>query len=240
MGRDARTDGKIPFDDVGSDVHNASVRKDFPCRSNAEALRLRLSSADDSAERNTEEFGLVARVRDSDTVAFELLFARYFRVLHAFANAYVHSQDAAEDIVQDVFARLWDDRARWQVRTNVKAYLFTAVRNQALNTLRDTAAATRREEKYMAAAESLVVASTGTARLEEAELRQYIARAVEGLSPRCREVFLLSRTRHLNQREIAEVLKIALPTVKVQLGKAFRAIAAACRHYEQDTGEAIG
>lgn len=177
---------------------------------------------------------LIDRIRAGDKAAFESLFKKYFRELHAYARAYLKSDQDAEDVVQDVFARIWGDRESWHVHSGVKAYLVTMVRNRTLNVIRNSKASTRRDEKYAAVDEGPVATSPGTAHIEETELRRYIARAVEALPPRCREVFLLSRVRHLTQREIADTLGIALPTVKVQLGKAFRAIAEACREYDED------
>jgi DNA-directed RNA polymerase specialized sigma24 family protein len=66
---------------------------------------------------------------------FEGLFRQHFRPLCGFALGYVKDADQAEDIVQELFARLWQDREALSIQVSVKSYLFTAVRNRCLNAL---------------------------------------------------------------------------------------------------------
>ncbi|MEP6494882.1 MAG: sigma-70 family RNA polymerase sigma factor [bacterium] len=71
-----------------------------------------------------------------DDVAFESLFRAHYAELCRFAYQYVRSSEAAEDLVQDVFAGLWAARETVTVTTSVRAYLYAAVRNRAINTRR--------------------------------------------------------------------------------------------------------
>jgi RNA polymerase sigma factor (sigma-70 family) len=77
-----------------------------------------------------------APIAAGDRAAFEALFRLHYRPLCAFATGYVKDADQAEDIVQDLFFRLWLDRAKVTISTSVKAYLYASVRNRCLNAVK--------------------------------------------------------------------------------------------------------
>src|SRR6266498_3572076 len=91
----------------------------------------------DSAARDRKELEWLERMRTGDEPAFEALFRAYVEPLCSFAYSYVQSESVAEEIVQDLFARLWERRALLETPRNVQAYLYGATRNRALNYLRD-------------------------------------------------------------------------------------------------------
>jgi RNA polymerase sigma-70 factor, ECF subfamily len=76
-----------------------------------------------------------ARIAAGDQETFEAMFRAHYRPLCAFARQYVKDVEKAEDLVQDLFFRLWQDRAKIQVTMSVKAYLFASVRNRCLNAM---------------------------------------------------------------------------------------------------------
>src|SRR5256885_5727969 len=78
---------------------------------------------------------LVARIRAADEAAFEAMFRAYYDPLCRHVAPYVGSRDAAEDAVQGLFVRIWEDRARWVV-SDLGHYLYTAVRRRAISQLR--------------------------------------------------------------------------------------------------------
>src|SRR5687767_8248154 len=79
---------------------------------------------------------LVERIRSTDDErAFSTLITRYYQPLTSFICRYTHTIDAAEDIAQELFVRLWDRRAYWVVRGSVRVYLFSAARNAARDAL---------------------------------------------------------------------------------------------------------
>ena len=71
-----------------------------------------------------------ASIAAGDRSAFDTLFRAHYKPLCAFAVQYVKDRDVAEDLVQDLFFRLWQDREKVSITTSLKAYLFTAVRNR--------------------------------------------------------------------------------------------------------------
>jgi RNA polymerase sigma-19 factor, ECF subfamily len=182
---------------------------------------------DRDAVAHADDVAWLARIRTGDTHAFELLFRRYAEPLYDFAHGYVGSRDAAEEIVQELFVALWERRHQWEVRGSVATYLYRATRNGALNAVRDRrrgiafraalAGEPRREPpgvEQAIAAEELAVA---------------VARVVDRLPDRCREVFRLNRHHHLTYAEVAQVLDLSVKTVEIHMARALRELRARLR-----------
>src|SRR5213076_3639541 len=111
-----------------------------------------------------EERDWAARIRAGDAAAFERAFRTYHPALCKFACRYVHSPEIAQELVHDVFARLWEERARLSVG-RLKSYLYTAVRNLAVSLLRHQLVERRWREPA-----ATVDVNEGERRLESAEL----------------------------------------------------------------------
>lgn len=178
------------------------------------------------------ELDWVARIRAGDGAAFEAMFRQYYEPLLRFALTYLPVRESAEDLVQDVFYRIWEHRERWAVRTTLAAYLYAAVRNRALDYVRHQLVEQQWEERALLARD--VTAATlrvppvsALAQLELGELDLVIRRAVDRLPERCRQTFLLSRVHGLAYAEIAAVMGTSVKTVKIQMGRALKALRAA-------------
>lgn len=165
---------------------------------------------------------LVERLWAGDEHAFEAVFRAHYGNLADYANGLVNSRDVAEDVVQDVFAALWTQRRQLTSPENLLAYLYRAVRNRALNQLRHQ----RLVARWQARETSLgsPAAPPANVEVERAELSRAIKQATATLSPRCREVFELSRERHLTYPKIAETLGISIKTVETLMGRALKAV----------------
>jgi RNA polymerase sigma-70 factor (ECF subfamily) len=139
----------------------------------------------------------------------------------------IESSDAAEDIVQDVFIWLWEHRETLEVRGTLRSYLYGSVRNHTLTALRRARLEERCAIDFLYAP-TLPGAGTGAIRpdtaIEQQELAQALARALEQLTPRVRQVALLRWRDQLSRSEIAVVLGVALPTVNNQLTLAARVL----------------
>src|SRR3989442_8342787 len=100
-------------------------------------LRSRVPSADRTRHGvphvSTQDW--VARIRAGDEAAFEAMFRTYYDRLCRYVAPYLGSRDAAEDAVQGVFVRIWEDRARWAV-SDLPHYLYAAVRRPAISQIR--------------------------------------------------------------------------------------------------------
>ncbi|MHB0961643.1 MAG: RNA polymerase sigma-70 factor [Gemmatimonadaceae bacterium] len=161
---------------------------------------------------------LIALLRSGDAHAFEHVYRSYVVALCQLADSYVRSRDAAEDIVQDLFTWLWANRHGFHPEHGLRAYLFGAVRNRALNALRDEATASRVVETHLTSGNGR--SESADAELMAADLESAIQAAVEGMPPRCREVFVLLRTQTLTYAEVAVILGISPKTVEVHMTRA--------------------
>lgn len=165
-----------------------------------------------------DEARLIALLRSGDADAFERVYRAYVVALCRLADSYVRSRDAAEDIVQDLFTWLWANRHKFHPEHGLRAYLFSAVRNRALNALRDEATASRVALVQSSSATS--VSAAADAELMASDLETAIQAAVEGMPPRCRQVFVLLRTQALTYAEVAIILGISPKTVEVHMSRA--------------------
>jgi RNA polymerase sigma-70 factor, ECF subfamily len=180
------------------------------------------TQATGEARRLQGESDWVEAIRAGDASAFEAMFHRYHAPLCSFAYRYLGARDLAEEMVQEVFLCIWERRAGWEVRTSVRSYLLTAVRNAALSYLRHERVVRRRETEIRDLLES--PAASPEVRALEAETIAAVRQAVGRLPDRCRLVFTLHREQGLTYGEVAEVLRISPRTVEVQIGRALKAL----------------
>ena len=168
-----------------------------------------------------DERDLQDRIRRGDHAAFDTLFRSTYAQLVGVTRSILRDADVAEEIVQDVLLELWRRRAELVVEDSLRAYLFRATRNRALNHLRHLAVE-RRGEPF--ARGELAVLPHADARLAASEMERAVQAAINDLPDRCREVFQLSRLHGLKYSEIAESLGISVKTVEAQMGKALRTL----------------
>jgi RNA polymerase sigma-70 factor (ECF subfamily) len=169
----------------------------------------------------------VERIRTGDAPAFEAMFRAYKNDLGAFLQRFLRSREAAEEVIQDLFLRIWEQRHEWEVAVPLNIYLFRAARNRAISYLRHQRVETRFRERVSGAADGGVrppSPSWADERARVSELEDAIERAVNELPERCREVFRLNRYHHLSYVEVAEVMGISVKTVEVQMGRALTAL----------------
>jgi RNA polymerase sigma-70 factor (ECF subfamily) len=162
------------------------------------------------------------RVRQGDLMVFEDAFRAYCPELCAFAFRYLQSPVLAEEVVHDVFMRLWQKRGELQLRESLKAYLYGAVRFRSISMLRKQAGA----EERLAKVEREQLAGTayavneGPIEIERRELIDAIERALAELPPRCRNAVILRWQREMSYAEIAEAMGISIKAVEAHLTRA--------------------
>jgi RNA polymerase sigma-70 factor, ECF subfamily len=169
---------------------------------------------------------LVARIRAGDVRAFEGLFRAMYGGLCGFAYRYTGQRALAEELVQDLFAEVWARRQEWEVRGSVRAYLFAAVRNRALN-LRKRQAVERdweRSEGMPDVRELHPRPARADEALEAADLEREVSAAIESLPERCRLVMHLRWREQLSYAAIADVMGISIKGVEIQLSRGLRAL----------------
>jgi len=127
----------------------------------------------------------------------------------------------AENIVQDVFVKLWEKREEWHVQSNVKSYLYTAVKNHSLNYIK--------REKSIVSVEEVSVNQmdeipSPEESLIENEIVQAVQVAIEKLPQQCRHVYQMKRYDGLTYSEIAEILNVSINTVKTHMKRALKSL----------------
>ncbi len=165
---------------------------------------------------------LVERLRNKDKRAFELVFREYFGMMKIYAMRYMDDREDAEEIVQDVFFKFWEKCETIAPDSSVKSYLYRAVHNSCLNSIK--------HQKVKDAYQKYMVQMMQTEQAadpwneEVKDKAERIREAIEELSPRCAEIFKLSRYEGLKYQEIADHLEISIKTVEVQMGKALKSL----------------
>lgn len=170
---------------------------------------------------NQEDHILFNKIKTGDQKAFEQLFHRYYPFLCLRATQLVKNADDAQEIVQELFVKLWEKRGETEIETSVKNYLSRAVKNQCLNFIKHNQIKNEHARRFLAEPESIPSEEDFWAR---AELLKTIEESLAKLPEKRREIFRLSREEGLKYREIAEKLNISVKTVETQMGLAIKTL----------------
>lgn len=179
---------------------------------------------ENKGRRKTDD--LFDRVRSGDLKAFELLFSIYFARLNDFAKNVVRDDFISQDIVQEVFVKVWEKRAEIE-SLNLEAFLFRLVRNRCLDYIKHLKVVNNRMQeinissKYEELYRIDFIGNEPYVLIEE-ELKTKIEKTIQSLPDRCREVFILSRIDGLKNKEIAEKLDINIKNVERHLSRAMQ------------------
>lgn len=171
-----------------------------------------------------------------DRKSFEELFKVYYKPLCYYARKYTLDHFESEEVVGQVFLKLWEIRDSLSVERSVSAYLYQSVRNQSINFLKQKSILSKNREEYalkirQAQLFSAISEEDGTSALLAQELEQQINQAICNLPEKCREVFLLSRGENLSMKEIAEKLNISTNTVQKQISIAIAKLRERLKYY---------
>ena len=165
---------------------------------------------------------LVELMSQGDESAFTRLFYLYKDKLYNFTLRLVNNPDIAEDIVQDIFLKLWNNRAQLSAINSFGGYVFQMAQNQSINSFRRMASET------LILSELFHQQSTADLSTEQAihfrETQALVAAIVSKLPPQQKLVYQLSREQGLRHDEIAQQLKLAPSTVKNHLIQALHTI----------------
>ena len=170
----------------------------------------------DSDHNDLAEFNLI---RDGDMDAMSRLFKQNYKPLYYFAAKFVRNPDIAENMVQDVFLKVWSGREELQIKHSVKSLLYTMTRNQSLNYLKRNKIVPLTEENLT---KSSYLTGSAEENYIEKEMHESIYQAINKLPHQCRQVFLMKRYDNLKYTEISEVLNISINSVKTQMKRALK------------------
>jgi RNA polymerase sigma-70 factor (family 1) len=167
---------------------------------------------------------LQTRIASGDETAFTQLYLHFGKKLNVFAVSLVRSRELAEELVEDVFVKLWANRARITEIDNITVYLYVAVKNQSLNRLSQKA-----RELIAAPYDHLDTTLDGFATdpydlMITSEMMARMQQVIETLPPRCKMIFKLIREDGLRYKEVAEILNISVNTIDAQMAIAVKKI----------------
>jgi RNA polymerase sigma-70 factor (family 1) len=169
---------------------------------------------------------------DDDQQALGKLFKLLYERLVNFSKNYVQSRELAEEIVSDVFVKLWNNRKQCSSILDPEAYLYVAVKNQSLNNISKTA----KSFVEIGQAEAfdithLIEAFDPERELEIQELQHNINVAIDTLPPQCKAIFKMIKDDGFKYKEVADILEISPRTVETQLVRALKRLDLALAPY---------
>jgi RNA polymerase sigma-70 factor, ECF subfamily len=151
----------------------------------------------------------------NDSLNFESVFRQHHPALCNLAYNLVHDSEAAKDIVQEVFLKLWKNRQSIEIGDQIKNYLFKATAHTALNHLRYNKRLIRIEQEPSIQEKLEAPGHPEEAGFKELELK--LREAIDHLPPKCRAIYILSRHEGLKYPQIAETLGLSIKTVENQM-----------------------
>lgn len=163
---------------------------------------------------------LFSFIEKGDKGAFTQAYDRYHKLLYVLAYRYLMNADMAEDVVQHVFARLWEFRSELHVGISLKNYLFTMTKNHVLNLIRNENSAI--SKNYEIAQSAPVYEDNLIENLEKKELMASFYKAVDMLPPQKRSICLMKVKEELTNQEIAERMNLSVNTVKTHYSEALK------------------
>ena len=177
----------------------------------------------------SEELNTFEDIRHNSQQAFDRLFRELFLPLTAYAFRIVRDLPAAENIVQDVFLKLWQNRHEVHITTSIKHYLFRSVRNHSLNHLDKVKV---RSEYHKLELEHEAENNDYQDYFPEIGLLNKIEKAINALPEKRQAIFRLAREEGLKYREIAEKLNLSVKTVEAQMTLALKQLRDSLKEYK--------
>ncbi|WP_314663973.1 RNA polymerase sigma-70 factor [Prevotella aurantiaca] len=153
---------------------------------------------------------------------FRLRFKKYYPMLCKIANGYIADRDDCEDIVQTLFISVWDKQKDCLPEEEMLAYMKVAIRNNCLTFLNNN----KTYEKISHDDNTLKLAAEDSESNPTTDYKQLLEKVLEEMSPKCREVFTMSKLQKMKYKEIAAHLDISEKTVENHIGKAIKIIRA--------------
>lgn len=170
----------------------------------------------------------VAQLKKGNEDAFAYLMDTYYNKLCVYAKSLCRDVFLAEDIVQNVLERIWEQRRKLKDTFPLNSYLYQSVYNEFIDQYRKKSALLTLEEVYIKTLNTILKEE------DTSELNKLIAlveHEIQNLPPKCKEIFIMGKQEGLTYAEIAEHLNISFRTVENQMSKAFNILRAKLKTY---------
>ncbi len=179
----------------------------YLCSTNHHAVPLRNKKPDPE---------LIKLLKKGDMTAFNAIYTRYCHRIHEFVFMYLKQEEDTEEIVQEVFVKIWQSRDKIDIFASFESFLFTIAYNATISLLRKRMSDNKSRE-YLKSLQQIDTTDQITSELNFKELNQKVQSLLEKLTSRQKEIYLLSREEGLTHKEIAEKLSISENTVNNHL-----------------------
>jgi len=165
---------------------------------------------------------LMREIKADNMFAFDVLYKKYSKRLYKFGYSILKSKEEAENLIQDVFLNLWENRQKVEKNSSIQYYLFSIAYNSAISVIRKKT----REANFIEFLRSLpeITEEAVNVELEYNELTNKLDEIIKALPQRQKEVYLLHRVEGLKYSEIAERLKISVNTIENHMSRALKTI----------------
>ncbi|QIH31464.1 RNA polymerase sigma factor [Sphingobacterium sp. DR205] len=170
-----------------------------------------------SRYRSYSDNELVEQMFQGDRNSFAELYDRYFAVIYSFVRKMLRDSDQAEDVTQEIFLAFYENGTQTPVKS-VRSYLYQSARYAIVDLFRKQ----KHQNNYLAGLQDYYHKGAWTTddMLIERELQHRIEQEVDGLPPKMRKIFELSRRQYLSNKEIADQLSLSEGTVRQQIHNA--------------------
>ncbi len=173
------------------------------------------------------DHNLFRKIKIGDKAALELIYKKYYTGLYYYAKKIVGQSTAAEDIVQETFLKIWENKASIVINTSLSSYLYRSAYNNSLNFLKHSQVIEKhkkyqKEQLEIAKSYFEISCENGQSILIAKEFDKQIEDAIQNLPEKCRIIFKLSRFDGLKNKEIAAHLNISINTVQTQMSLAIK------------------
>jgi RNA polymerase sigma-70 factor (ECF subfamily) len=162
----------------------------------------------------------IDEIKKGSTNSFNQLFEDYYQNLCRFVYTFVRDTEISEEIVQELFISIWEQRQSISINTSIRAFLYTSVKNKALNYLRNEKTRTRHENEF---ARNQGLRTEDLINLyEKEEFHGILEKAITELPDQCRAIFELRQKQNLSNKAIALELNLSIKTVENQINIAVK------------------
>jgi RNA polymerase sigma-70 factor (ECF subfamily) len=170
-----------------------------------------------------DERQTITLLLQGDEATYERVYKQYFQSLYAYAYSIIEDVMQAEEIVQQLFLKIWEKKENIHIETSLQAYLYKSVYFQSLNYIKHLKVRNEHQKHTVFQMKQSPAEQAGQ-QLDLKLLESRFRKALSDLPEQCRTVFQLSRFEELKYREIAGRLGISEKTVEHHMGKALRVL----------------
>lgn len=186
--------------------------------------------------QNIDDKKLLEEFRKENLEAFELFFRTNQPQLVSFANRFLDDWETARDIVQEIFLHLWENKEKLDITVSLRSYLYSAVKNQCVNTIKHKVVEQKYSSSVAAQFKEMEInyyqaTEESFQKMSATELANKIEQSISTLPEQCRLTFELSRNKGMKSADIAKKMDVSVRTVETQIYRALKVLKESLKDY---------